>query len=251
VAGVKDTVASSPGSAPTQHLRAIPIVALDYPNRESALRLVSLLGEDCRFYKVGSELFTAAGPEVVEEIRRQDCDVFLDLKLHDIPNTVAAAVRRIRSLGARLTTVHAAGGRAMMDAAVEAAGGDCGVFAVTVLTSLDRESFGEVIGAERADVEGTVMRLTGLAASSGARGVVCSGDEAGPIRRRFGPALELLIPGLRLAGDAAGDQSRVTTPEAAVAAGADYLVLGRSVTGAIDPRAAMRAVLDRVSARAG
>ena len=239
------------GSAPIGddgRTTAIPIVALDYPDSVSALRLVSMLGESCRFYKVGSELFTAAGPSIVESIRRTGCDVFLDLKLHDIPNTVGGAMRRIRGMGVRLATVHASGGRPMIEAAVEAAGGECGVLAVTVLTSLDKGSLGEVLGVEDADVAASVVRLAALASAGGARGIVCSGEEALFVRARFGPTLELLVPGVRLPGDAAGDQSRVVTPEAAVAAGANYIVLGRTVTAAPDPEVAMQSVLERVSA---
>jgi len=238
---------SAPGAGGARS-SAIPIVALDYPDSVSALRLVSQLGESCRFYKVGSELFTASGPSIVEAIRRTGCDVFLDLKLHDIPNTVAGAMRRIRGMGVRLATVHASGGRPMIEAAVEAAGEECGVLAVTVLTSLDSDSLGEVLGVERADVAASVVRLAALASAGGARGIVCSGEEARLVRARFGPTLELLVPGVRLPGDAAGDQSRVVTPEEAVAAGADYIVLGRTVTAAPDPEAAMRSVLERLSA---
>lgn len=226
----------------------IPIVALDFPDSWSALKLVTRLGDNCRFYKVGSELFTVGGPAIVDALRSQGCDVFLDLKLHDIPNTVAGAMRRISAMDVRLTTVHASGGRAMIQAAVEAAGEGCQVFAVTVLTSLDASALAEVVGATAGNVGEMVVRLAALASSSGARGVVCSGDEARIIRDRFGPTLELLIPGIRLEGDAAGDQSRVVTPEAAVAAGADYMVLGRSVTAANDPEAAMKTVLERISA---
>jgi len=238
--------ASVPGTRRARSA-AVPIVALDYPDSLSALRLVSQLGESCRFYKVGSELFTASGPSVVEAIRREGCDVFLDLKLHDIPNTVAGAMRRIRGMGVRLATVHASGGRAMIEAAVQAAGSECGVLAVTVLTSLDSRALGEVVGAESADVAASVLRLAALASASGARGVVCSGEEARLVRARLGSSLELLVPGVRLPGDAPGDQSRIVTPEAAAAAGADYLVLGRTVTAAADPEAAMRAVLEQLS----
>jgi orotidine-5'-phosphate decarboxylase len=222
----------------------VPIVALDYPDSDSALALVSQLGESCRFYKIGSELFTASGPSIVEAVRRTGCDVFLDLKLHDIPNTVAGAMRRIREMGVSLTTVHASGGRPMIEAAVEAGGAECGILAVTVLTSLDSESLGEVIGAESADVMKSVIRLAALAATSGARGVVCSGEEARQVRAQFGPGLELLVPGVRLPGGAPGDQSRIVTPEAAAAAGVDYVVLGRTITAAVDPVAAMRSVLE-------
>lgn len=225
----------------------IPIVALDFPDAWSALKLVSRLGDSCRFYKVGSELFAAGGPAVVQALRDQGCDVFLDLKLHDIPNTVAGAMRRISAMNVRLTTVHASGGRAMIEAAVAGAGEGCQVFAVTVLTSLDAPALVEVVGGNAGNVADMVIRLAALASSSGARGVVCSGEEARLIRDRFGPTLELLIPGIRLDGAAAADQSRVVTPEAAVAAGADYMILGRSVTRADDPEAAMKTVLERIS----
>ena len=242
-----DRVDASAVGAARERPAAIPIVALDYPDSQSALRLVGQLGESCRFYKVGSELFTAAGPSIIEAIRRAECDVFLDLKLHDIPNTVAGAMRRIRGMGVKLTTVHASGGMAMIEAAVDAAGAECGVLAVTVLTSLDSRSLGEVLGAETADIGASVLRLAALASAGGAQGVVCSGDEARLIRARFGPTLEILVPGVRLPGDSAGDQSRIVTPEAAAAAGADYLVLGRTVTAARNPEAAMLSVLERLS----
>lgn len=237
---------SSGLGAGTSRSGAIPIVALDNPDSVSALRLVSLLGESCRFYKVGSELFTASGPSIVEAIRETGCDVFLDLKLHDIPNTVAAAMRRIRGMGVRLATVHASGGRPMIEAAVEAGGEECGVLAVTVLTSLNSASLGEVLGVENADVAASVVRLAALASAGGARGIVCSGEEARLVRARFGSTLELLVAGVRLPGDAVGDQSRVVTPEEAAAAGADYLVLGRTVTAAANPEVAMHSVLDRL-----
>lgn len=245
MAGVEESL---PASGPRGRATAVPIVALDYPASVDALRLVAQLGESCRFYKVGSELFTTSGPSIVEALRRAGCDVFLDLKFHDIPNTVAGAMRQVRGMGVRLATVHASGGGAMIKAAVEAAGPDCGVLAVTVLTSLDRRSLGKVVGAENADVAASVLRLAALASASGARGVVCSGEEARLVRARFGSRLELLVPGIRLPGDAPGDQSRIVTPEAAATAGADYLVLGRTVTAAADPEAAMHSVLERLAA---
>ncbi len=225
---------------------AIPIVALDCPDTDAALALVATLGETCRFYKVGSELFAASGPEVVERVRGEGCDVFLDLKLHDIPNTVAGAMRRIAAMGIRLATVHASGGRAMIEAAVDAAGADCGVLAVTILTSLDRAALSEITGDPNVDPADSVLRLAELARSAGARGVVCSGKEAPLVRARLGSRLEILVPGIRLPGDSAGDQARIVTPEAAVHAGADYLVLGRSVTAAADPRRAMEIVRHRL-----
>lgn len=225
-------------------MTAIPIVALDFPDSQRALTLVQTLDEKCRFYKVGNELFTAAGPEVIQWLRDTGCDVFLDLKFHDIPNTVAGAVRRVAEMGVRLTTVHASGGSKMMSAAVEAAGSSCGVLAVTVLTSLDDRLLGEAWGKDRVDVEDEVLRLAELARSAGVHGIVCSGQEAAAVHSRHGAALKLLVPGIRLPGDLPGDQARVMTPSEAAAAGASYLVIGRSVTTAPDPRVAMQAVLD-------
>jgi orotidine-5'-phosphate decarboxylase len=223
-------------------MTAIPIVALDFPDAERAMTLVQTLDEKCRFYKVGSELFTASGADIVQWLRDTGCDVFLDLKFHDIPNTVAGAMRNVAKMGVRLATVHASGGLKMMEAAVEAAGSESGVLAVTVLTSLDDASLGEAWGRERVDVENEVLRLAELARSARAHGIVCSGQEAHAVFSRHGTALKLLIPGIRLPGDAAGDQARIVTPEAAAAAGASYLVVGRSVNAARDPRAAMDAV---------
>ena len=221
---------------------AIPIVALDFPDAERAMTLVQTLDERCRFYKVGSELFTASGADIVQWLRDTGCDVFLDLKFHDIPNTVAGAMRNVAAMGVRLATVHASGGMKMMQAAVEAAGADCGVMAVTVLTSLDDAQLGEAWGRERVDVENEVLRLAELARSAGCHGIVCSGHEAQAVRSRHGSGLKLLVPGIRLPGDAAGDQSRIVSPADAAAAGASYIVVGRSVTGAKNPRDAIALV---------
>ena len=222
------------------------IVALDVAAAADALALVERLGPVCDFVKVGSELFTAAGPAVIDAVRRgPDAgvrDVFLDLKLHDIPNTVRAAARRAAALGARLVTVHASGGRAMMEAAVDGAGDRCGVLAVTVLTSLDASALSEAWGRPVGDVVAEVLRLAALARQSGAQGVVCGGNEAAAVRTRHGSALEILVPGVRLAGGATHDQKRVVTPAAAAAAGATYVVVGRTVTQAGDPRSALEEV---------
>ena len=216
--------------------RAVPIVALDFADAPRALDLVERLGSRCDFYKVGSELFTAAGPEIVRELRLRGARVFLDLKLHDIPNTVARAAAVAAEIGASLLTVHATGGARMIRAAVDAAGARCQIFAVTVLTSLAPAEAGEVWGrAGLTDLEPEVLRLAALAQTAGARGVVCSGHEARALHARFGDGLALLVPGLRLPGNSAGDQTRVVTPRAAAEAGAGYLVLGRAVTAAPDP----------------
>jgi orotidine-5'-phosphate decarboxylase len=218
------------------------IVALDVPDGAQALALLARIGARADFVKVGSELFTAAGPELVARMRADSRDVFLDLKWHDIPTTVRNAARSASRLDVRLVTVHASGGRAMVEAAVEGAGPSCGVLAVTVLTSLDSTSLGEAWGRTIARVQDEVLRLADLARAAGALGIVCSGAEAAAVRAAHGSALELLVPGIRLAGGDAHDQARVVTPEAAVAAGASYLVLGRAVTAAPDPAATLAAV---------
>jgi len=227
--------------------RARAIVALDVAGETEAVALVGRLGPACDFVKVGSELFTAAGPEVVASVRRPsngtgEREVFLDLKLHDIPNTVRAAARRAAGLGARLVSVHASGGRAMVEAAVDGAGASCGVLAVTVLTSFDAASLGEAWGRHVSDVQDEVLRLAGLARVAGARGVVCSGIEAAAVRSEHGEALEILVPGVRLAGSGTHDQKRVVTPGGAAAAGATYVVVGRTVTEDADPRGALARV---------
>lgn len=230
-------------------MTAVPIVALDFPDSQRAMTLVQTLDERCRFYKIGSELFTGAGPDVVQWLRDTGCDIFLDLKFHDIPNTVAGAMKRVADMGVKLATVHASGGAKMMEAAVKAAGESCGVMAVTVLTSLDDAGLRESWGRERVDVEDEVLRLAELARSCGAHGIVCSGQEAEAVHSRHGDALKLLIPGIRLPGDDAADQARIVTPEAAVRAGASYVVIGRAVTTAKDPRAAMSEVLNQLSSQ--
>lgn len=235
-------------SASPVPLRAIPIVALDVGSADDALALARRLGESCRFYKVGSELFTAAGPAVVSALRDEGADVFLDLKLHDIPNTVAGAVRSAARLGVRLLTVHAVGGAAMLRAAQDAASSvaverGCDLLAVTVLTSFDAESLARAWGREGVEVEQEVVRLAGEAATAGLHGIVCSGAEAAAVTGAYGDRLALLVPGIRLAGGSSHDQRRVMTPAAAQAAGASYLILGRAVTAAADPVRAMRTVL--------
>lgn len=223
-------------------MSATPIVALDLTSADAAMALVERLGASCRFYKVGSELFTREGPAVVRALRDQGCDVFLDLKFHDIPNTVRQGAAAAAALGARLLTVHASGGEEMVRAAVEGAGGRCGVLAVTVLTSLDAGMLGRAWGRSGISVEAEVLRLAGIAAAAGAHGVVCSGAEVVAVRREFGDRLAPLVPGIRLAGGASHDQARTMAPGEAARAGARYLVLGRAVTAAPDPVAAMERV---------
>jgi orotidine-5'-phosphate decarboxylase len=194
--------------------------------------------------QIGLELFTAAGPEIVGAVRARGADVFLDLKFHDIPNTVAGAVRSAASLGARLVTVHAIGGPAMLAAAAAAARGtDCGVLGVTVLTSLDADALAATWGRPAVVVADEVLRLAAWAAEAGLHGVVCSGHEAAAVGARWGTSLASLVPGVRPAGSATQDQARVVTPRAAAAAGATYVVLGRAVTAAPDPAAALAAIV--------
>lgn len=223
----------------------IPIVALDVPDLASAQTLVATLGEECDFYKVGLELFAAEGPSVVRWLRGEGKRVFVDLKLHDIPNTVRGAARSVARLGASLLTVHAGGGRAMVQAAVEGAregGGSCEILAVTLLTSLDARTVAETWGRPSVDVSAEVVRLAALARAGSAAGVVCSGHELASLRVAHGDALGYLVPGIRLPGGPTHDQERVMTPESAAAAGANWLILGRAVTAAADPVAAMREV---------
>jgi orotidine-5'-phosphate decarboxylase len=223
--------------------RPIPIVALDFPRAEVALAMVDRLGSACNFYKVGGELFTAAGPQIVQALRALGNEVFLDLKLHDIPNTVRGAARSAAAIGARLITVHASGGRGMIEAAVEGAGESCGVLGVTILTSLDAASLRSAWGRPTLEVYGEVLRLAGECAAVGAYGVVCSGLEAKKIGAKYGDQLKLLIPGIRAAGGKVDDQKRTVTAHEAGKAGASYIVLGRLVTEAKDPASELRAVM--------
>jgi orotidine-5'-phosphate decarboxylase len=212
------------------------IVALDYADGASAWDLARLLDpQQCRV-KVGKELFTAAGPELVRRLVGHGFDVFLDLKFHDIPNTVAAACRAAAGLGVWMMNVHASGGRRMMEAAVQALAGlenSPLLIAVTVLTSMGAEELHEC-GIEAGPAQ-QVMRLAGLARSCKLDGVVCSAQEAAALRTAMGRDFALVTPGIRPAGSDTGDQTRVMTPARAIAAGADYLVIGRPITEAPDP----------------
>ena len=238
-------------------LRAEPVIALDVPDLPSALALVERLGPDADFVKIGLELFTAAGPAVVEAMQRQGRRVFLDLKLHDIPNTVRGAARSAAAMGVSLLTVHGYGGAAMVEAAVqgaaeggagEGAGAGPGILVVTVLPSHTAADLGVTLGREVPEVGAEVIRLAGVAQVAGAHGVVCSGHEVAAVRSTF-PGLHPLVPGIRLPGGAAHDQARITTPERAAADGAAYLVLGRAVTGAAEPAAVLRGIRETLRVR--
>lgn len=222
------------------------IVALDVEGQDAMLDLVRALRGRVGMYKVGKELFTRLGPAAVEHIRAEGGEVFLDLKYHDIPHTVAGAVRAAASLGARMLTVHALGGGRMVAAAVEAAGdGGPAVVAVTVLTSLDADDL-RTIGLAGSPA-GMAARLGHQAIEAGAAGVVCSAREASALRSALGREPVLVTPGVRPAGDAPDDQARVATPARAVADGADYLVVGRPITRADDPAAAADRIVDEIA----
>ena len=219
------------------------IVALDYPAAAPALDFARRVSpRDCRL-KIGKELFTATGPALVETLVKQGFDIFLDLKFHDIPNTVAGACKAATQLGVWMLNVHASGGRAMMEAARAAVGDGPGrpkLIAVTLLTSMGAKEIDEVGLA--GDAAGAVRRLAKLAQVSGLDGVVCSAQEAALLREACGPQFCLVTPGIRPATASRDDQQRVMTPAAAVAAGADYLVIGRPVTQSQDPVATLAAI---------
>jgi orotidine-5'-phosphate decarboxylase len=220
------------------------IVALDHPDAAAALACADKLAGLVTWYKVGLELYLASGDSVVRELKKRGHSVFLDLKLHDIPNTAGAAVRSLAQLEPDLLTVHAAGGRAMLLAAAEAARSlpkPPRLLAVTVLTSIDAAALAET-GVNGAPVE-QVLRLARLAAECGIDGMVCSPAEVAAVHSALPKAL-LVTPGIRPAGSEAGDQKRIATPQFALAAGASKLVIGRPITAAPDPKAAAQALLN-------
>jgi len=239
---------SSSLSDPREIARRRLIVALDVPDAAAASVLVDRLDDTCTWFKVGLELFVAAGPRVLEPLLRRGHRVFLDLKLHDIPNTVAGAVRSAASLGAGMLTLHAAGGPAMLSAAREALSGVANppeLLAVTVLTSMDEPQL-KAIGVDRSPAS-QVELLARMGLESGIRGFVCSPQEVATLRQLTGPTGTLVIPGIRPAGGSAGDQKRIATPADALRAGASYLVVGRPITQAPDPAKAAEAVLEEMS----
>jgi orotidine-5'-phosphate decarboxylase len=218
------------------------IVALDLPDAAAARAIARRLAGEVGMFKVGSQLFTAAGPAIVRELVAEGQRVFLDLKFHDIPNTVGGAAAAAAGLGVSLLTVHAAGGPAMIEAAASAVQGTpARVLAITVLTSLDAAAL-DTIGMG-GGVLGTVTRLARVAADAGAHGVVASPHEVRAIRAACGAGFLVVTPGIRPAGAPLGDQSRAATPGSALSAGADYLVVGRPILAAPDPVAAARAVV--------
>jgi len=221
-------------------------LALDVPSGRPAETLVKQLGPHVGGFKVGGELFLAEGPNIVDLIKGLGGEVFIDLKLHDIPRTVEAGAKRLAKLGARYLTVHALGGKDMLEAAVQGASVNATtqVLAVTVLTSHTVATLKQ-LGLER-DVEAQVLLLAQLAIDAGVPGLVCSTHECAAIRRTLGEKPVLVTPGIRLDGGATHDQKRVATPREAITAGANVLVLGRAVLEATDRRAALAAVLDDI-----
>lgn len=225
------------------------IIALDVPTKEAGIELVGRL-PDARTFKVGLELFTAEGPALFRQLKVLRKDIFLDLKLHDIPNTVSGAVRSAMTHGVQMMTLHTSGGREMMAkaaetarAAAEAAKGPKPLLlGVTVLTSLKGADLDEV--GQGADMASQVLRLAGLAKAAGLDGVVCSPQEIEVLRREFGRELVIVTPGIRPAWAAAQDQKRIMTPAEAVARGADYLVIGRPITGAPSPNEAFLRIVE-------
>lgn len=220
------------------------MVALDMDDGDEAAQLADDIGPDVAALKVGSQLFTRQGPNIVERIIGSGGSVFLDLKYHDIPNTVASAVRGASGLGVSWLTLHASGGRDMITAAREAAG-DTKILAVTVLTSLDQEAVKE-IGWD-GEIRDRVQSLAVMARDAGADGIVCSPLEVSAVRAAVDDDCVLVTPGIRLAGAAADDQARIATPEKAIADGADYLVVGRPVVKAPDRKEAVRMILEEIA----
>jgi orotidine-5'-phosphate decarboxylase len=225
------------------------IVALDVSSAAAAQKIVAAVGDSAHAYKVGMQLYTAEGPVIVRELVGSGRKVFLDLKYHDIPNTVGAAVNEAAQLGVSMLTVHASGGRKMLRAAAESAQAtdpNLLVLAVTVLTSLDDADL-SMLGL-RGGVLDQVLRLAALALSNGCQGVVASALEASALRKEFGRDFTIVTPGVRPAGSGADDQARVVTPAEAIAAGASYIVVGRPITEATDPAAEARAILGQLAA---
>ena len=219
------------------------IVAMDFDNQQSALQLAEQLDpSQCRL-KVGKELFTVAGPQLVKALVERNFDVFLDLKFHDIPNTTAKAVSAAADLGVWMTNVHACGGSRMMEAAqhsLQQSGSEMLLIAVTVLTSMEQSDL-QQIGIQR-DPQEQVLHLAQLAKNAGLQGVVCSAQEASTLKTQLGEKFKLVTPGIRLAESAADDQRRIVSPVDAIALGSDYLVIGRPITQSADPLATLNQI---------
>src|SRR5438132_618770 len=223
------------------------IVALDVSSAAAAQKIVAALGDSIKIYKVGMQLYTAEGPQMVRDLVNSGRGVFLDLKYHDIPNTVASAVREAAQLGVSMLTVHASGGGKMLRAATEAArvNPSLMVLAVTVLTSLGDSDLDKI--GVRGQVADQVLRLAALALADGCHGVVASAQEAAELRSQLGDEFAIVTPGVRPTGAGHGDQLRVVTPAEAIAAGATHIVVGRPITEAADPASEARAILGQIN----
>lgn len=221
------------------------IVALDFPTQSKALALVSVLSGSVSIYKIGLQLYTAEGPGIVRAVAATGAKIFLDLKLHDIPNTVAKAVAAAGDLGVQMLTVHLSGGRAMLDAAVEARPPNLSLLGVTVLTSATPETLSET--GVNSGIEEQVLRLAELGRKSGIDGLITSPHEVRILRERLGAQMKLITPGVRPSWSAVNDQKRFTTPIEALKSGADYLVIGRPITADPDPRAAVQRLLEEIA----
>jgi orotidine-5'-phosphate decarboxylase len=220
-------------------------VPLDVPTREASRRLINRLGGTVGFFKVGSQLFTVTGPSIIEGIQASGSKVFLDLKFHDIPNTVRRAVESACALGVNMLTIHLSGGRAMCEAAVAGKGmTETLILGVTVLTSLNDDSIAEV--GFKTPVQDQVLLLAGLASEVGITGLVASPLELAAIRNRFGAPFVTVVPGIRPEWSETDDQRRTMTPREALSAGADYLVIGRPITAAPDPLEAVKRIIDEL-----
>jgi orotidine-5'-phosphate decarboxylase len=220
------------------------IVALDLPTKKAALEMVSQVRESVSFFKIGLQLYTAEGPAVVREILATDSKVFLDLKLHDIPNTVAGAVKSAGELGVQMLTVHLSGGSEMVRAAVAARRANMSILGVTVLTSSNDETLREIGVAGK--IEDHVLRLARLGVAAGVQGLVASPHEVKKLRAEVGEKVQLVIPGVRPSWSEAGDQKRFMSPREAIDAGADYLVIGRPITAHVNPKEAVAKILAEI-----
>lgn len=246
--GASAGVVKAATNDPIELARRRLIVALDVPDSKSAMRVIAELEGTCNWFKVGLELFVAAGPAVLEPIIGRGHNVFLDLKLHDIPNTVAGAVRSAAGLGVRMLTLHAGGGPAMLEAARGALAGVANppeLLAVTVLTSMDAGQL-RAVGFDRPPAH-QVELLAKMGLAAGIRGFVCSPQEVVAVRALTGPDGVLVIPGIRPAGAAIGDQKRVAGPAEAIRLGASFLVVGRPITQAPNPAEAAAAILEEMA----
>jgi orotidine-5'-phosphate decarboxylase len=236
---------SGPTAKNAKNARDRLIIALDLPNADQALKMARELSGEVTFFKIGLQLYTAAGPDIVRAIHGTGAKVFLDLKLHDIPNTVAKAVEAAAKLDVAMLTIHLSGGRGMIEAAVASSPQNLLLLGVTVLTSSDETTLRET-GVDSA-VEQQAVRLAELGAAAGIRGLIASPHELQPLRARLRNDIAIITPGVRPAWAAADDQKRFTTPRQAVETGADFLVIGRPVTAHANPREAVQKIIGELA----